>query len=376
MTSQPRLAVVIPTFNEVDNVGPLVDRLSKVLANIAWEAIFVDDDSPDGTATEVRRLSRQSPEVRCIQRINRRGLASACIEGMLSTSAPYIAVMDADMQHDETLLPAMLDLLKEEDLDIVVGSRFAAGGGVGSFPEKRVAKTALATRLSRLVVPADLKDPMSGFFVITREAFEGTVHHLSGIGFKILMDLFASSPEPLRYRELSYTFGRRRAGESKLDNQALWDYGMLLLDKLAGRYIPVRFVAFTIVGGLGIFVHMAVLAAMHKGLGFGFVVSQALATLIAMTANYTLNNIVTYRDLALTGWAWLRGWFSFVLACSIGALANVGVAVWLFERDSAWFVAGLAGILVGAVWNYAVTSTYTWRADSRRRVTAPAARRK
>lgn len=362
MTAGPQLAIVVPTFNEAANVGVLVERLIAVLGESGWEVVFVDDDSPDDTAAELRRLSRQHAAVRCVQRINRRGLASACIEGILSTSAPYIAVMDADMQHDETLLPAMLELLDKGGLDLVVGSRYVEGGDASSFPTDRAAKTALATRLSRMLVPEDLKDPMSGYFMITREAFEGAVRRLSGTGFKILLDLFASSPRPLKFRELPYTFGQRHAGESKLDNQALWDYGMLLLDKLVGRFVPVRFVAFILVGGLGIFVHMAILAALHKGLGQSFVSSQLCATLVAMTVNFSINNIITYRDLALAGWAWVRGWFSFVLACSVGAAANVGVATWLFAQESAWFVAGFAGILVGAVWNYAVTRTYTWHA--------------
>ena len=363
MTAGLQLAIVIPTFNEAGNVDVLVERLYATLGGAGWEVIFVDDDSPDGTWSELRRLSGRHAAVRRIRRINRRGLASACIEGMLSTSAPCIAVMDADLQHDETLLPVMRELLENEDLDVVVGSRFVEGGDASSFPDDRANKTALATRLSRLLVPEDLRDPMSGFFMITRDAFEGAVHRLSGTGFKILLDLFASSPEPLKFRELPYTFGKRHAGESKLDNQALWDYGMLLLDKLVGRFIPVRFVAFIMVGGLGILVHMAVLAVLHKGLGQSFLVGQVWATLVAMTANFAINNIVTYRDMALKGWAWVRGWFSFVLACSVGAAANVGVATWLFEQESAWFVAGFAGILVGAVWNYSVTRTYTWRAD-------------
>ena len=176
------------------------------------------------------------------------------------------------------------------------------------------------------------------------------------------MDLFASAPEPLRFKELPYSFGARHAGESKLDNQALWDYGMLLLDKLVGRWVPVRFVAFIAVGGIGVFVHMAVLALTYQALGYGFVTSQIWATLIAMTANFVINNLITYRDLQLKGLGWITGWFSFVLACSVGAVANVGVAGYLFAGDTGWFLAGLAGIVVGAVWNYAITQLYTWRA--------------
>lgn len=362
MTPSVQLSIVVPTFNEAANLAVLVDRLGAALNGLNWEVIFVDDDSPDGTAAEARRLAGSNGRVRCLQRIGRRGLSSACIEGMLASAAPCIAVMDADLQHDERLLAKMYETLNGESLDVVVGSRHVEGGDAASFSEDRARKSELATRLSRMVVPETLKDPMSGFFMITREAFEACMRNLSGIGFKILMDLFASSPEPLRFRELPYSFGERYAGESKLDNQALWDYGMLLLDKLVGGWVPVRFVAFIMVGGIGVFVHMAVLGLLHQGMGSGFVASQLWATLLAMTVNFVINNVITYRDLQLKGWDWLKGWISFVLACSIGAVANVGIAGYLFSEDTGWLLAGFAGIVVGAVWNYAITQLYTWRA--------------
>lgn len=357
-----QLSIVVPTFNEAANLPVLVDRLGAALDGIEWEVIFVDDDSPDGTSAEARRLGQDNGRVRCLQRIARRGLSSACIEGMLATSAPYIAVMDADLQHDEQLLPQMFKTLSSEPLDVVVGSRHVEGGDSSAFSADRARKSELATRLARMVVPPTLLDPMSGFFMITREAFESCMRNLSGIGFKILMDLFASAPAPLRFKELPYSFGARYAGESKLDNQALWDYGMLLLDKLVGRYVPVRFVTFIAIGGLGVVVHMSVLATLHHLMGYAFLASQIWATFTAMTVNYIFNNVVTYRDLQLKGWAWLRGWFSFVLACSIGAVANVGVAGYLFAENTDWILAGLAGIVVGAVWNYAITRLYTWHA--------------
>lgn len=362
MTPSVQLSIVVPTFNEAANIGILVSRLGDTLGDLSWEVIFVDDDSPDGTAAEVRRLAQADGRVRCLQRIDRRGLSSACIEGMLASAAPYIAVMDGDLQHDERLLPDMFDTLAREDLDIVVGSRHVQGGDASSFSDDRARKSELATRLSRMVVPESLLDPMSGFFMITRDAFEACMRNLSGIGFKIMMDLFASSPRPLRFKELPYSFGARSAGESKLDNQALWDYGMLLLDKLVGRFVPVRFVTFIMVGGVGVVVHMGVLALLYQAMAAGFVSSQIWATLVAMTANFVFNNVITYRDLQLEGWDWLKGWFSFVLACSIGAVANVGVAGYLFAEDTGWFLAGLAGIVVGAVWNYAITQLYTWHA--------------
>jgi dolichol-phosphate mannosyltransferase len=354
-------SVVIPTFKERDNVAELVRRLDACLAGVAWEAIFVDDDSPDGTADRVRELARSDPRVRCIQRIGRRGLSSACVEGMLASSAPYLAVMDADLQHDETVLPRMLAALQANEADLVVGSRYVEGGGIGAWDADRAMMSRFATRLSRLVIKQDLSDPMSGFFALRRDTFEAAVRHLSSIGFKILLDLLASSPQPPRLKEIPYQFRERHAGESKLDSQAMWGYLMLLGDKLFGHIVPVRFVAFTLVGGLGVIVHFAVLTVLFHSLSLPFTTSQAAATLVAMTSNFALNNALTYRDMRLRGWAWIKGWLSFTVVCALGAVANVGIASYLFVQDTMWVLAALAGIVVGAVWNYAVTAIYTWK---------------
>jgi len=357
----PELTVVVPTYNERDNVTELIRRLDAILAGCAWEVVFVDDDSPDGTADSVREIAARDYRVRSLQRIGRRGLASACIEGMLSSSAPYLAVIDGDLQHDETLLPRMLEQLRGGDNDIVVGSRYLDGGGIGDWNESRARMSRLATRVSRFVVRQKLTDPMSGFFMVRSDVFRDAVRELSGVGFKIMLDIFASSPRPLRCVELPYEFRARGTGESKLDGQAAWEYGILLLDKLIGHIVPVRFVAFTLVGSCGVIVHLTVQALLLEGLQLSFVPSQALATLVAMTFNFALNNVLTYRDMQLRGWRWLRGWLSFTLACSVGAIANVGIASYIFTLDTRWVLAAIAGILVGAVWNYAVTMVYTWK---------------
>ncbi len=357
----PELSIIVPTFNERENVRELVKRLDACLQEYRWEVIFVDDDSSDGTANSVRRLAQEDSRVRCVQRIGRRGLSSACIEGMLASSAPYLAVIDGDLQHDEALLPQMLNILKAGDTDIVVGSRYTAGGGLGEWEESRVALSRFATWLSRFIVRAELTDPMSGFFIISRQAFTHSLRKLTGIGFKILVDLFASSPQPLRFVELPYNFRTRLAGESKLDSLAAWEYAMLLLDKLVGKFVPVRFVSFSLVGGLGVFVHLLTVWLCLKMLGLEFVPSQVIATFVAMTSNYSLNNVLTNRDMRLRGWKWLRGWISFTAACGIGAIANVGIASYVFAMDETWVIAALSGVLVGAVWNYAVTMTYTWK---------------
>ena len=358
------LSIIVPTFNEVDNICELVNRLDACLEHISWEVIFVDDDSLDGTANLLRELGKSDRRIRCLRRIGRRGLSSACIEGMLSSSAPYLAVLDGDLQHDETLLPQMMKVLQSGDADIVVGSRYIAGGETGDWCTKRLAISRFATLLSRRIVKAGITDPMSGFFMIRREAFDDAARRLSGVGFKILFDLFASSPRPLRFRELPYRFQIRRAGESKLDSHAAWNFLMLLLDKHVGHLVPVRFAAFALVGGMGIGIHLLVFFLLFREITGNFALSQSVAAGVAMTSNFALNNFLTYRDMRLKGWRWLRGWASFTLVCSLGLLANVGIASYLFLTETFWLFSAFAGILVGAVWNYAMTAVFTW--DARR----------
>jgi dolichol-phosphate mannosyltransferase len=354
-----QLAVVVPTLNESANVPVLVAKLHAVLAGIDWEIVFVDDDSRDGTADVARRIAQHDFRVRCIQRIGRRGLSSACIEGILATAAPIVAVMDADLQHDENLLPAMFAALGEGDLDIVVASRYVAGGSVGEFGSTRARISSFATKLSRLIVKSDLADPMSGFFMLRREAFNGAVRNLSGQGFKILLDLFASAPQPLRFRELPFRFRTRQFGESKLDSMVAWEYLMLIADKLVGHIVPVRFVLFAMIGGLGVGVNLVVLR-LFLGSGAGFATGETIATVAAMVCNFLLNNQLTYRDRRLKRWKLVRGLVTFCVGCSIGAVANIGIAAQIFGEGRSWWLAGLAGALIGAVWNYAIASTYTW----------------
>lgn len=356
----PELSVIVPTFNERDNVVELAQRIGASLGDCAWELVYVDDDSPDGTAELVRQLAAKDSRIRCVQRLSRRGLSSACVEGMLASSAPYLAVMDGDLQHDERLLPQMLAALKLGDIDMVVGSRYAPGGGTGDWGAARLRLSKFGMRLSRMLVPDALTDPMSGFFMLRRSVFEGAMRKLSNIGTKILMDLFASSPAPLRFKELPYNFRLRQAGVSKLDSLTAWEYAMLLLDKMFGHIVPVRFVAFCIVGALGVGVHFSILSLLlHFGQS-GFFAGQAIATVCTMTFNFAVNNVLTYRDKRLRGLRWLRGWLSFNIACSLGACMNVGLATYVDQVTGIWYVAALAGISVGAIWNYAVTKRLTW----------------
>jgi dolichol-phosphate mannosyltransferase len=358
-----QLTVVVPTFKERGNIVPLVNKLDQALAGVRWEVVFVDDDSPDGTADAVRALSQRDARVRVIQRIGRRGLASACVEGALSSAAPVIAVMDADLQHDETILPAMLRRLTTENLDLVIASRYTEGGSTQGWDATRLMISRFSGWLARSLFHVGTTDPMSGFFMLRREAFNRAVRDLSQQGFKILFDLMASATPPFRYAEMPYHFSTRQHGDSKLDGMAAWQFGVMMLDKLIGRVIPVRFLLFVMVGGSGVAVHVAALYALLQ-FGTAFGLAQAGAVLIAMTSNFFLNNAITYRDQRLRGGRFVVGLLTFYLVCSVGAAANVGIAEMIYASPREWWVAGLAGAAISAVWKYAATRLFTWRGST------------
>jgi len=366
------LAVVIPTFEERGNVAAVLERLSEALQGIQYEVIFVDDDSADGTAEIVRAIARTDPRIRIIQRIHRRGLASACVEGMLSTAAPFLAVMDADLQHDEQILPHMLHNIKTQDLDIVVGSRNVEGGSMGKFAPWRVALSSLGRRLSYAVCHCKITDPMSGFFIVRREFFMEVVHRVSGIGFKILVDLLASARRPARVGEVPYTFRNRTHGESKLDVLVGLEYFQLLLDKTIGNVIPPSFILFALVGGAGLAVYFAIFTMALFNIRTSFDVAQMSAAAAAMTVNFFLNNAITFRGARLKGWPIVRGLASFYIACSIGTWINLKMAHAAGALGAEWYTAGLLGLGIGSIWNYGVTQMFTWR-EGRKRINRRAA---
>jgi dolichol-phosphate mannosyltransferase len=355
----PELTVVVPAYRERDNIPALLAALEKALAGIDWETIVVVDDAFDGTEDVVRERAQRDRRVRCVHRIGRRGLASACIEGMLASSAPYLAVMDADLQHDETLMPALLDAVRQADADIVVASRYMAGASTGELPAHRVRISRLASGLGR-VLCTELSDPMSGFFVVRRSFLERVVRRLYGRGFKILLDLVAAARGEVRLRELPYSMRRRVHGESKLGMRVIAEFLMLLVYHLTGRILPARFFLFAAVGATGLAVHFAALWLAFEASGGAFLLSQSLATGVAMSSNFFLNNAFTYGDQKLRGRRMWRGLLSFYVACGIGALINLALAEWLYVHGLHYRLAGMAGALVAAVWNFFTTASLTW----------------
>ena len=358
--SAPELTIVVPTFNEKANIPLLVDRLAQLLTSCDWEVIFVDDNSPDGTAAAARAIGASDSRVRCIRRIGRRGLAGACLEGMLASQARYVAVMDADLQHDEGLLVPMLEALRAGRADVAVASRYLYGGSAAGLSKQRSRVSRGSNTLVRLLLGIDLTDPMSGHFMIRRDALEAIAPSLSTQGFKILLDILATARGSLRTIELPSTFRERQHGESKLDSKIALDFAALVTAKLTNDAVSARFLLFCMVGLTGIGIHLSILSALLiTNLSFG--AAQAFATIGAIAWNFVLNNLFTYRDQRLTGWHFVTGLIRFQVICAIGAISNVGIATWIYDYDETWWIAGLGGALIGTVWNFVVSAALVWR---------------
>ena len=368
-----QLAVILPTLNERKNLRRLVDRLDAALTGISWEAIFVDDNSPDGTSDEARTISLTDPRIRVIQRIGRRGLASAAIEGMCATAAPVVAVMDADHQHDPALLPGMLAAIDSGDYDLAYASRFAEGASTEAWGRPdRVKASGFANAIARKVTGVDLTDPMSGYFMLRAETLRADASRLSGVGFKILLDILATVERPLRVKEFPLDFAARAEGESKLDRTVVFEFLIGLYDKWLGRIIPTRFALFGTVGAMGAVLHMSVLALVlhlfgakfavsHYPKETAFIVGQTVAAFTAMTFNFVLNNELTYADKRLRGFLPLfNGWAKFAFTCLFGMLANIGVSTALVRVGFHPYPSAAAGIILASVWNFALSSKFVW----------------
>ena len=336
------LTVVIPTLNEAGNVQPLLEKLGVALAGIEWEAIFVDDGSTDGTPDLLTSIAQNDRRVRMVRRIGRRGLSSAVVEGALASTTPIIAVIDADLQHDERILPDLYKAIAKDGNELAIGTRYAGNGSTGEWDDKRLKISRFATALASPIMKTRLSDPMSGFFAVRRDVLLEAAPGLSNVGYKILLDLVASSPRTLKLAEVGYTFGTRQSGESKLDEMVALEYIELLLDKTIGRFVPVKLVQFGAIGVLGVGVHLALLYLTLNVLGAAFAAAQATAVVGAMTFNFALNNRFTYRDQQLKGLAWVGGLLSFYLVCSIGAIGNVGIGSLVYEQFHGWWMAGIA----------------------------------
>lgn len=353
------ICLVVPVLNERDNIEPLVVRVREALSDHAWELLFVDDDSADGTADEVRRISANDSRVRLILRIAEPGLANSCIQGMLSTTAELLCVMDGDGQHDPRYIPAMIAALSAEGADLASAARRLEAAN-DSLGRGRTLLSKTGNALVRAATHRHTRDPLTGFFVIRRKAFLGVARRLSNSGFKLLFDILASHPG-LRHVEVPFDFQPRQAGESKLGPLVIWQFALLLAEKLSRGWLPARAISFLTVGSAGLLVHMAVLYTLLLS-SAGFAVSQGGAALMAMTFNFILNNTLTFRDRRFRGIGLLKGWMAYLLICSVGLAANVSVATWAYDQMRGFaMLAALAGIAMDVMWKFVISDRLLWR---------------
>jgi dolichol-phosphate mannosyltransferase len=362
-----RLSVILPTYNEAQNLPILVPRLAELLRDVRHEIIVVDDDSPDGTWRVAEELGDRFDEVRVVRRIGRRGLASAVIEGFLAAKGAVLVAADADGQHD---LRLVTDLLAAVDggAGLALASRYVPGGSVGAWDERRHALSRFATRLAQRLCRVPVADPMSGFFAVSRPTFRAALPQLNPVGFKILLDLLVHLPPGTTVREIPLRFGSRVHGESKLSRLVQLEFLEYVYDVTLGRRIPLTLVKYCVVGGLGVIVNAAAFLVASALLGpvaqttlRGFSIAVLVATETAIVFNFALNNAWTFSLARLSGRRLFAGFLRYNAACALGALANFAVSGFLFSRGWLGIVAALAGALVGAIWNYAMSRLVTWK---------------
>ena len=354
------ISLVVPTYNEAKNIVPLIKRAEAALPGLDWEILFADDNSPDGTADVVREVSKQDDRVRLVLRLSDRGLAKASIQGMLSAKGDLLCVLDGDGQHDPEIIESMVAPIRAGNADIVSAARrLDEGTDVSALGPFRLGLSKIGNQLSRFVLGRDIADPLTGFFVIRRDAFLRVAPHLRDPGFKLLLDIL-SSDRDLRHSEVPFDFGQRLHGESKLDSFVAWQFATYLMSRLTRGIVPASLISFLIVGGSGVFIHLAVLYAVLSATG-QFALSQTAAALAAVTSNFLLNNRLTFRDKRLRGTRLVTGYIKFLVISSIGIAANVSIATLTYQEvGQIALLAALAGIALDTLWKFVVSSRFVW----------------
>ena len=348
------LCIVVPTYNERDNISELVERVFAGMDGVDWEMIIVDDDSPDGTAQVARAIGLRDPRIRVVRRIGRRGLSSACLEGMLASNATYLAVIDADLQHDPLLLRGMLEILRAGGTDVVVASRRVAGGSIREWSDHREAARRLATRAARAVGSTLLSDPMSGYFAIRREVIDRVAPRLAGVGFKLLLDILLAAPD-LRISEVPLAFDRREQGESKFSPRVVWDYGVMLAEHCVGAAAG-RFFAYLLIAAVALFVHVGAFWLFYELYGLGLSGAQLAAGLALCLVTYGLQEWLSYGRSG--PWRWYLGLLPFLASRIMGLVAAILIARWLVGLGVGVSVSALAGAVALVWWNYDAVHRY------------------
>lgn len=357
------LSIIIPTYNERDNIEPLTRRLQTHLdGNVDYEIIVVDDDSPDQTWALAETLSKADPRLRVLRRTTKKGLASAVVDGFSSATGNVLAVIDADLQHDESILLSMHDQIANHD--IVVGSRKVAGGGISQWNPLRRLISWFATQLARRFLRVPIADPMSGYFMLRREVFNEVAPKINPTGFKILLEIARHADSP-KIAEVGYLFRPRQFGKSKLSVGPIFAYLGLIYDATIEKILPMRLIKFCIVGLSGVFVNLGILYLFANLFALPKEAALIPAIAFSILSNYTLNNFWTFRDQVLRSWnAFTIGAVKYAAICSAGSLMNYAAALLLCKAAGMnLYLADIGGICLATIWNYCANARYTWRSS-------------
>jgi dolichol-phosphate mannosyltransferase len=354
------LSVIIPTYNERDNIVPLVERIHHALSNREYGILFVDDDSHDGTAELAKSLSSKYP-VSVIVRRDKKGLASAVVDGLKHASGETVMVMDADLQHPPEVIPDLLKAI-DDGADMAVASRYVAGGGCQgwSLIRRIISKTAIFLAHLLLPLTRNIEDPMSGFFMFHRQAIAGA--DLKPSGYKILLEILVLG-DFHHTVEVPYTFVTRKRGESKLSGRQQIEYLRHIFSLMRRTGELLRILKFCLVGTSGIFVNEGLLWVLTELAGFPLFMASPISIECSIISNFTLNNFFTFRDrrsLALK--ATLLRLLKFNLVSLAGLGINVGVLLFFSNIVGIhYLIANIFGIVVAFMWNYILSTWWTWR---------------
>lgn len=353
------VSVILPTYNERENLPTAVARLHQALAACGpYEIVVVDDDSPDRTWELAQALGETDPRIRCYRRTDRRGLSSAIVDGLNLATGRLLVVMDADLQHDTAVVPQLLQAL--DDAPVAVATRYAPGGGTGRWSKRRRLASTLATAACNLVLGVRTTDPMSGFFALRRPDFLAIVPRLNPRGYKILMELLHVL-RPARIGEVPYHFAPRSAGESKLSGQVVWDFALSLAELATRRLVSARFLKYGLVGGSGVVVQFGSFFLLWGRLASEHA-ATACAIATAAVSNYVINNLWTFRDRAHSGVGnVMRGLGMFLLVSGTGAMINHALTFYYHEQFAApLWLAMAGGIAISTAWNYFLNRDLSW----------------
>jgi len=357
------LSVILPCYNEISNIDYLINEFELADNNsYISKIIFVDDDSPDGTAEYIKKISSKKFDILCLHRLHRQGLSSAVIEGTLLAATEYVAVMDSDGQHDPRDLIAMYEQMHAQNCQFIIGSRFLEQALIEDHAGMRAFISHTGNKIANKILKRKLTDPLTGFFIFDRSLFIDSIKNIRPSGFKILLDfLYQLKNKQVKLEEFPIKFRTRHLGESKLNSKALIEFIDQLVGFLTGNLLPEKMFIFLLVGGTGLAVNFLILYLLLFSADWEFQHALVAATIISMISNFAVNNEITFHKNKRRGLGWFKGLAVFMMICSLGAFANVGVAGYLFNEGRIWWVAALVGILIGTVFNFSLSKFYIWK---------------